>query len=201
MKSLIPKMHGATSIWLSALLVSAFKLEPLEFLASVSLIFAIASGHNIVFKGIKSRVDYAVVLIFATLAGITALNNPYIALYAVPFALSVAFRRDFRKYVVFASILTTLPAAYIANPKTIILFISFAFASVLVADSRIYSDRRTLIAGIVVFSLISALVDNRLIPFTFLLAIPEVLDFKTKTLGLYLLAILLSFSAVLVFMG
>ncbi|AIY89804.1 hypothetical protein GACE_0755 [Geoglobus acetivorans] len=141
------------------------------------------------------------VLISAALAGITALDNPFVAMYAIPLALSVAFRKDFRKYVIFASVLTTLPAAYIADPKTVILFISFAFASVLVADSRIYSDRRTLIAGIALFSLISALVNYRLVPFTFLLAIPEVLDFKTKTLGLYLLAILLGFSAALIFMG
>ncbi|NOY12059.1 MAG: hypothetical protein GXO67_08295 [Archaeoglobi archaeon] len=193
-RSIIPKMHGATSIWLAAMVLSLPELSPLEFLASLSVFFAVAAGHNVIFKGKADRWDYLVLSVASALISFTALQNPVIFLYSIPLLLSVAFRKDFRKYVIFSSLLTTIPASYISSEVAFLLFVSFSFAGVLLADSFIYSDRRTGVAGIVQYALISLLTAKEMVVMTSLLILPFLVKMRLKTLGLYLLFCVLAYS-------
>lgn len=187
-RRIIPRMHGATSIWFASMVLSLPELSPVEFFASLSVFFAVAAGHNVIFKGKADVSDYAVLLVTTSLIAITAIWNHEIILYAVPLLLSFVFRKDFRKYVIFSSLLTTIPASYISDVLAFLAFISFAFAGVLLADSFIYSDRRTAVAGIVQYSIVALATYPVLAVFTIALVLPFFVRMNLKSLGLYLLA-------------
>ncbi|WP_456369281.1 hypothetical protein [Geoglobus sp.] len=187
-RKIIPRMHGATSIWFASMVLALPELTPIELLASLSVFFAVAAGHNVIFKGKAGVGDYAVLVTAASLIAITATWNHAIVLYSIPLLLSIAFRKDFRKYVIFSSLLTTIPASYLSEVPAFLAFVSFAFAGVLLADSFIYSDRRTAIAGIAQYSAVSFATYPVLSIFTLALALPFFVRMSLKSLGLYLLA-------------
>lgn len=187
-RRIIPRMHGATSIWLASMVLSLPELSPIEFLASLSVFFAVAAGHNVIFKGKAEAGDYAVLLVSSSLIAVTAIWNQIILFYSVPLLLSLAFRKDFRKYVIFSSSLTTIPASYISDIPAFLAFVSFAFAGVLLADSFIYSDRKTAIAGVLQYSIVAVMTCPVLTVFTLALVLPFFVRMSLKSLGLYLLA-------------
>ncbi len=193
-KDIFPRMHGATSIWLSSIILSAPWLGISELIASLMVILAVGSGHRIIFVKKAEIADYAVLGIAGVIILYTALDTPLIFVYSVPFLLSMIFRNDFRKYVIFSSVLTALPSVYIPYPEYHLLFVSFALAYVLIADSLIYEDRRTALLAFLVFVPASLLIEPLLSVFSAALAVPLLKKFKTRTLGLYLLTTLIIFS-------
>lgn len=199
MRDLIPRMHGATSIWISAFLLSLFEMDFIEYMASISILFAVNSGHYLIFRGSTSLRDYVIIALSIILIGLTSPNNTIILAYAFPLFLSVIFRDEFRKYVIFASVLTTIPAIYASDLIKTTLFTSFAISSVFTADSIIYRDKRTAIIGVLLYSLVSAMLEPKFILGVVLLLIPSLMNFRTKTLGLYLLSALLFFSLIVKF--
>lgn len=194
LKEIFPRMHGATSIWVASLILSAPWLSISEWAASLSLIFAVGSGHRAIFVGRAEKLDYAVLGISGLLILQTALSNPVIFAYAVPLILAFIFRKDFRKYVIFSSVLTAMPSAYIPFIQYHILFVAFALSYVLVADSLIYSDLKTAIIALAIFVPVSVLINPMFTVFSAALLIPMAGKFRTKTLGLYLLSTLITFS-------
>ncbi|WP_457591530.1 hypothetical protein [Geoglobus sp.] len=189
LRKLFPRMHGATSIWFASMILALPELSPVEFLSSLSVFFAVAAGHNVIFKGKASFVDYAVLLASSLLIASTSLWNHVVLIYSIPLVLSLIFRGDFRKYVIFSSLLTTIPASYISDTSAFLAFVSFAFAGVLLADSFIYSDRRTAAVGVIQYFVISLLTYPLLVIFTLALVAPFLVRMSLKTLGMYLLAV------------
>ncbi len=196
MRNIFPRMHGATSIWLSSVILSAPWLNLSEAIASLAVILAVGSGHRVIFVKKAEKVDYIVLVFAAALISYTAIDNQLILFYAIPFILSLIFRSDFRKYVIFSSVLTALPSAYMPYFEYQILFVSFALSYVLIADSIIYSDRRSAFAAFLIFIPASVLINPIFTIFSFALAVPLLARFRTKTLGLYLLATLIIFTLV-----
>ncbi len=194
LKEIFPKMHGATSIWISSLILSLRWLNPAELLASIFVITAVGSGHRVIFVKKPEKIDYIILSITSLLILYTAIENKIILVYSIPFALSLFFRNDFRKYVIFSSVLTAIPSAYLPLMEYHILFVSFALAYVLVADSLIYDDRKTAILAFLIYVPISIYINPIFLAFSIALSIPLVKRFKTKTLGLYLLSTLIIFS-------
>lgn len=194
LKDVFPRMHGATSIWISALILSLPWMNLSEFIASLLIILAVGSGHRIIYNRKPERIDYLLLAIATSAILYTAIQKMIVLIYSIPFILSILFRKDFRKYVLFSSVLTAIPSAYLPYTKYHLLFVSFALSYVLVADSIIYNDKRTSLLAFILYIPVSLYVNPIFAPFSILLAIPLALKFKTKTLGLYLLTTLILFS-------
>ncbi len=194
LKEVFPRMHGATSIWIASLVLSAPWLSIPELIASLSLIFAVASGHRVIFVGRAEKLDYAILGVSGVLILYTALSNSVIFLYSIPLLLAFLFRKDFRKYVLFSSVLTAIPSSYVPFTEYHILFVVFALSYVLVADSLIYRDIRTGILALAIFIPVSAFINPIFTAFSIALLVPLIKKFRTKTLGLYLLSTLIVFS-------
>jgi len=193
-KDVFPRMHGATSIWISAFILSLPWMNLSELMASLLVILAVGSGHRIIYNRKSEIVDYLLLAIATSAVVYTAIQKMIVLIYSIPFILSIFFRGDFRKYVLFSSVLTAIPSAYLPYIEYHLLFVSFALSYVLIADSIIYQDVRTSLLAFALYIPVSIYVNPVFALFSTLLAIPLALKFKTKTLGLYLLTTLILFS-------
>ncbi len=193
---MIPKMHGATSIWVSSIILSIGKLDYIGLLASIALLPSLNSGHELIYKNRRDIKNLIIVSIFLILSSIEIIKNKNLLplIYLIPLNISYLLKNDFRKYVLSASIIATLPIAFAeVDYKVSLLFISLSFAGVLVADNIIYNGYQGFV-GLAIYSFMCILFKVELIIFILPLLYLLIKKPSLKIVGITLLITLLSFS-------
>ena len=221
--SLIPKMHGATSIWLAGVILGIgstghFDLFTwLAILASLFMLFTVQGAHLKFFEGKKpSYLAFISPAMIALLVVTSEASRIVVLLYLPLIVLVYLTRKSFRKYVISGSILLTLPYPLIVSASGAIndflpfwvLFVLLSLWGVLLADHKIFSS--SIIPSLiilVIYTLMLVYVFG--IYSVFLISLPLAIQItsslksiSTKTLGLSLLLAELQFSiTLLVFSG
>jgi len=220
--NLIPKMHGATSIWIAGIILGIGSTEHsssvwlIALMASFLMLFTVQGAHSKFFEG-KNFHPVAIVspLLMITLFIFSELTRFILLVYAPLLILVFLLRKNFRLYVITGSILLTLPYPLMASTGTQLgdfslywgLFVTLSLWGVLLADQKIFKS--SAFPGLVVLATYTLLAvyglgirSLILIPVPLVMAlITSVKDLRTKILGLALLFVELHFSIAVIFIS
>ncbi len=213
--NLIPKMHGATSIWIAGMILGIGSIRKLDFisatatLAGLLMLFTVQGAHSKFFEGKKFHpVSVISPVLMITVLMFSELSRLVLLVYLPLFLLVYFARKSFRLYVILGSILLTLPYPFIASTggqsENFILYWGlFAILSlwgVLLADQRIFSSSpvpffTVLVAYTFITAYIFGITSLILFPIpVFITLLSIIKDLRTKTLGLWLLVAELHFA-------
>ncbi len=213
--NLIPKMHGATSIWIAGMILGIGSTKHPGFIWLIALMASFlmlvtVQGAHLKFFEDRNFHPVAIIspLLMIALFILSELTRFILLVYAPLLILVYLVRRNFRLYVIIGSILLTLPYPLMASTGSQLwdfslywgLFVTLSLWGVLLADQKIFKS--SALPGLVVLVIYTLLGVHGLgirsiilIPVPLAMAfIASIKNLRTKILGLALLSVELYFS-------